>query len=81
MEPLNVLTDRALMQRLRDEYILVTLNWKSTKELTPKLTFKIDYREVENWKRALIEKGERFSMVNMKTGEKIYETHRLTEEP
>jgi hypothetical protein len=72
--------ERALNQRLRDECILVTLKWTDKKDLTPKMMFKVDHREVEAWKRKLIEWGERFSMVDTRTGELIYETHKLTEE-
>jgi hypothetical protein len=81
MDAIDALKENALIQRLRDECILVTLKWTDKKELTPKLTFKIDYRDVEAWKRSLIEKGERFSMVDTRNGETIFETHKLTEEP
>jgi|WetSurSiteA1Bulk_404760.scaffolds.fasta_scaffold219790_2 hypothetical protein len=77
LNEVQILQENALIQRLRDECIVVTLKRKDEQ---PKLSFKIDYRDVETWKKSLIEKGERFSMFDKRTGETIYETHERTNE-
>ena len=57
--------EKATLNRLRNEYIDVKL-------LNKNLGWRIDYREIDKWKRALTAKGEPFEMIDRRTGEVLW---------
>jgi hypothetical protein len=60
----EVMKEKALTDRIKNEYIEVKLLGKP-------LTWRIDYREVLKWKKALMKWNEPYVMVNTQTGEVV----------
>lgn len=66
-EELDKMRDEAMIARIRREYVRVVIK-------TTKLTFNVDGQLIDEWKRILTERGDPFTMTDMRNGELLYDS-------